>query len=114
MRDGGSEQTDVYIQKRDLAPAYILTAITSTCRMLVLTISRPVASWNIFKSPCQVVSEAFIDEKVSQLQAIQLQEEKWTFAYSNRSKELLSECISAELSITEFEKESTLSRGITQ
>lgn len=101
------------IQKRDLALAYIVTAIDQTCTAIVRKVRCPAKAWELLRTMFQAASEASIDAKLSALQSIRLDNGEKVVGYSSCILDLVNELESAGQQVPEVEKKQALLRGLT-
>lgn len=59
-------------QKKDLATAYTLTRVYQSCEPLIRRIRSPREAWKTRYAILRLVSEAAIDAKLTELQAVML------------------------------------------
>lgn len=88
-RVGVTSEAD--IQKRDLALAYIIASLDATCKASDRQLRCPDEAWRTLKEMFQAVSEASVDSKLFQLQAVTLCKGSKIIEFSNRVLELVNE-----------------------
>lgn len=105
-------QNEVDEQKQDMALAYLLTSIDSTCKAMVRKMRCPREVWNTLREMFQSVSEAALDSKLSQLQSISLKRGEKIVEYSNKILGLVGELESAGYTVSKVEQKHALLRGL--
>lgn len=70
--------------KRDLALAYLVTSIDTSCKSMVRTMRCPRTVWRSLRNMFQSASQAAIDAKLTQLQSISLNNGENIVEYSSR------------------------------
>lgn len=90
----------------------ILTSVNSSCKALIRQTRCPRPSWNTLEETFKSVSEAKIDTKLSQLQAMILKKGERIVEYLSRILGLVAGLENAGHVVTEVEKKTALLRGM--
>lgn len=111
-QDVDEDRSQKEAQRRDLAFAYILTAVDGSCKSLIRQERCPRVAWAVLRDTFQAVSEAAVDAKLSQLQSVELEKGERIVEYSSRIVGLVGELQCAGHDVSDLEKKRALLRGL--
>lgn len=82
-KDSGNKDNGVDVQKKDLDLVYLLTSIDASCKLMMRRFRCPAEVWELLRRTFSMVSEASIDAKLTQLQALSLKKGEKIVEYAN-------------------------------
>lgn len=107
-------RSEADVQKRNLALAYIVTSIDATCKASFWKLRCPAKAWRTLNEMFQAVSEAAVDSKLCQFQAMTLGISEEFIQFSNRVLELVSELRSSRHQVSTMEQKRASLRGLSK